>query len=380
MSARPTGDSKAGASYASVRRAHSSPARPAQTRGIAPGNVKWTTSSQHALFCAEYDISRPPSKTDVGIDWINQSILAACTAADSKPAGHAWFWPHRHHRAHAQPLPEDPFFSHHPRSPGIKRRQHKALQNTGITAVLEEVHVSRDLPVVAAATRKYLQQGVSALCAALGLAWVVRVVLNHGAELDWLYEGFYPTSSSSASAAAPASSGSATKGDDAPSTPSEDFIVAVTGGDPDASSRDQVEQGSSSSSSIIIPAVLDVVYAADEKTGVVDKHQLLRSGDGVVFVDARGGKLQKEHVQALLGYVEEQGICEGTLGERVISATEFKQFWEEFRAKENISDKVPSPYNLTTPALKLEGDTFVVCADVFSQLIAGDNPRFEDAR
>lgn len=220
--------------------------------------------------------------------------------------------------------------------------------------LMEEVCVSRDLPPPAAE----IFQGVSALCAQLGLAWVVRAVLGHGPELDHLYdEGCLPTDLDGGT-----ESGKA------------DAVIEIVAGD-----DDQPPQRGS-----VIPSQLDDVLWLDSKTRMLRQRKLPRSGDGMVIFHGAGGKLWLEHVQALLQFISETEQRVGQ-GEQVeYTAEEFGLFWRQFRTDPGLPPDVPSPYDLmpavdgvdegaepvvkfllkSTPKVK-----FQVCREVFTYLV-----------
>jgi hypothetical protein len=226
---------------------------------------------------------------------------------------------------------------------GVKVSEtHSPVARTlGITDTLEQVPVSRDLPP----SNRFLQ-GVSVLGERLGLAWVVRIVLCHGEELDWLYKGFYSDPPSSSSWG----TGTKPKGD----------------GDGDGDKQDlepKIGEGS------VIPAVINQVYTADKSATTQPAKKLLpRSGDGVIFLSAGGGLLLKEHVQALLAFIKEHKIQPND--RRALKPKHFRHFWSKFKAREGIPADVPSPYDVR-PVLCdiMPGDKFAVCTEIFRLLL-----------
>lgn len=320
----------------------------------------------HGLFLIEWIYPAADADPRISMDWINRSILSTTTLAP----GQSWFWTGpvalvafdlARTRPRAKKFRLDhvtlrdmrhamEFFALNMRNacvptpgvagsvaarfpfpvvPGVKMNevQGRVAQMLGVTEALEEVHVSREVPP---ATREF--QGVLAVGAALGLAWVVRVVLNHGVELDWLYEGLY----------------------DARESGKDDGGAAPRGGDAN-------EEGST------IPALFDLVFMKDEATGALQVRKLPRSGDGLLFLHAGGGKLWKQHVQALVKYLEEEQV--ENLEQLEIGPKGFKRFWRRFKAKENIPDDVPSPYELTPTLTDLAvGDRFLICREVIKPL------------
>jgi hypothetical protein len=117
----------------------------------------------------------------------------------------------------------------------------------------------------------------------------------------------------------------------------------------------------------VIPALLDLVFKADETTGSLQVRKLPRSGDGLLFLHAGGAKLRKQHVQALVQFLEEERIQ--SLEQIEIGPKGFKRFWRRFKVKENIPDDVPSPYELTPTLTDLAaGDRFVMCRKVIKPL------------
>ncbi|AEO69825.1 uncharacterized protein THITE_115391 [Thermothielavioides terrestris NRRL 8126] len=220
--------------------------------------------------------------------------------------------------------------------------------------LLEAVCISRDLPPPAGGTL----QGVSALCARLGLAWVVRAVLAHGEELDWLYEGFYGAASAAAVAAG--------DGDGNGGGGSDENDNKRSGGSGDT------EQGNNS-----IPTLLDEVLSLDEKTGVLQRRRLPRSGDGMVIFHGAGGRLLTEHVYALLRFIEETA---GGVEQAEHTPEKFRAFWDRLKAddSENIPADIPSPYDLMPEPSGQSGsklaERFVVCKQVFGRLVEENAP------
>ncbi|KAK4129820.1 hypothetical protein N657DRAFT_687076 [Parathielavia appendiculata] len=339
-----------------------------------------TSPLGHGLFVLEW---LPPNSTNLGMDWINRSIqhTTSLPGLHNMQPGHTWLWTgpiailsldvsqtyttatHTFTLAHvtmrdvrhaldfftlnlrnpalpAVPSPGTSRFPY-PIAQGIKVNEvHSPVARAlGVTDLLEEVHVSRGLPPTNLAL-----QGVSVLCAALGLAWVVRAVLCHGEELDWSYRGFYsdPPSFSSYHTGA---TNSKEAGD----------------GDEDA---DVTKKGS------VIPAVINVVYTADnhESTAVPGKKTLPRSGDGIVLLSASGKPLLKEHSQALLQFIQEFHIEADD--KRTFKSEDFKLFWAKFKTKQKLRADVPSPYEVHPLLCDVRpGDTFAVCTDVFRLLL-----------
>jgi hypothetical protein len=334
----------------------------------------------HGLFVLEW---LPGATTDLSMDWINRSIQHITSLSGLKP-GHTWLWTgpiiilsldvsktftsgdtsildHITMRdvRHAvdffslnlrnPAVPPLPSFESAPAPPlslpnttnrfpfpimhGIKVNEiHTPIARAlGIADLVEQVPVSRDLPPSNRAL-----QGVSALAEALGLAWVVRVVLCHGEELDWLSQGLYSD---------PRPSGRGTR-------PQAD------GDRPDTET--QTAKGS------VIPAVINEVYTAVRSSSIPHKKLLPHSGDGVIFLSAGGEPLLKEHVQALLAFVKEHRIQPDDRRTRTLNPDSFKLFWSQFKAREGIGADVPSPYDIRPVLCDLmPGDTFTICKDVF---------------
>ncbi|KAK4234254.1 hypothetical protein C8A03DRAFT_37979 [Achaetomium macrosporum] len=212
----------------------------------------------------------------------------------------------------------------------IKRNETRTplARALGITTELEEVCISRDLPPALAKE----WQGVPVLCAQLGLAWVVRAVLAHGPEMDWLYDDDYERG-------IPFGHGWRTRGG--------------------------VREG------------LNTVLHVHEETGKLGMKRLPRSGDGVVFFRADGGQLRKDHVQALLGYVDAQQKRQEAGKRAKIGEKYFKRFWEELKARGQNDAAVPSPYELRSTE---EGNgrqrteqRFLFCKEVFARLMKANS-------
>jgi hypothetical protein len=337
----------------------------------------------HGLFVLEW---LPSNCTNLGMEWINRSIQHTTSLTGLKP-GHTWLWTGpvviisldvsqtytrgntitvdhitmrdvRHGvdffsfnlRNAALPTPSSPTgttagLPNTTRFPfpivrGVKINGiHTPVARTlGVTDMLEQVPMSRDLPP----SNRFLQ-GVSVLGERLGLAWVVRVVLCHGEELDWLYKGCYSEPPSSGRSA-----GSKAKAAD---DDKEDADLTET------------EKGSA------IPAVINQVYTADKSITTNPTKKLLpRSGDGVIFLSAGGGPLLKEHVQALLSFIKEHNIQPDD--RRALKPEHFRRFWSKFKAREGLRADMPSPYDVR-PVLCdiMPGDRFAVCTDVFRLLL-----------
>jgi hypothetical protein len=104
--------------------------------------------------------------------------------------------------------------------------------------------------------------------------------------------------------------------------------------------------------------------------------KLPRTGDGIVFFRADGGRLHKEHVVALMGYADrlnEEGKKKAKIGEKY-----FRRFWEELKVRGTVAADVPSPYyepERSTEEGKGGGGgngtekKFLVCKEVFARLM-----------
>jgi hypothetical protein len=127
----------------------------------------------------------------------------------------------------------------------------------------------------------------------------------------------------------------------------------------------------------IIPPQLDLVFTLDEDTGCVAGKRFPRTGDGIVLMHAGGERLRKEHVQALVAFIKKSGMSGkyGLADEGL--EKEFRKFWNQFKAKEKVPADVPSPYDLT-PTLSgvKSGDRFLLCREVFKQLVLRARPEF----
>jgi hypothetical protein len=150
-------------------------------------------------------------------------------------------------------------------------------------------------------------------------------------------------------------------------SPESESVAPFTGHGRDGTA----EQGS------IIPPQLDLVFALDEDTGCVEGKRFPRTGDGIVLMHAGGEKLHKEHVQARVAFIKKGGVS-GTykLADEGLEK-EFRKFWTQFKAKEEVPADVPSPYDLT-PTLSgvKSGDRFLLCREVFKQLVLRARPEF----
>ncbi|KAK4041828.1 hypothetical protein C8A01DRAFT_34080 [Parachaetomium inaequale] len=325
----------------------------------------------HGLLVLEFI---PPAGTKLSMDWINKSIPAV-TAGLSPGQGWLWTGPiavvavdlsltspkenkfalehiNRRDVRHAidfftlnmrnavVPTPSPSLASPTrfplPTVPAIKLTEiHTPVARTlHITSRLQQVRVSRDV----APTGVKAYQGLPVVCSALGLAWVVRVVLCHGPELDWLYDGFYTH---------PVPSGAS---------------VVANGGD---------EGGGLEMS--VIPSGFCFVFAVDPITNAVEQKMLPRSGDGLVVMHAGGGELREEHVRAVLSYLEEKKM-DWNEGRVAIEGEgwrkDFKLFWENFKAEEKLAADFPSPYDLKPRLYGIQqGQKFVVCKELFKEVV-----------
>ncbi|KAK4097448.1 hypothetical protein N658DRAFT_561783 [Parathielavia hyrcaniae] len=326
-------------------RALTAPKSMQQTPKPQDGKHAFRTSPLgHGLFVLEW---LPSTSTNLGMDWINRSIqyTTSLNTHHMRP-GHTWLWTGpivvlsldvSKIYTQAKTIALDhvtlrdvrhalDFFSLNLRNPalpaslpspgtpgslvktsrfpypvagGVKVNEiHSPIARAmGVADLLEPVIVSRDLP----STNRELQ-GVSVLGAALGLAWVVRVVLCH-------------------------------------------------------------EKGSS-----VIPAVINAVYTADKTTATAEKKSLPRSGDGIVFLSAGGEPLLKEHVQALLEFIQEHRIEADD--KRKFKPDDFNLFWAKFRTKHKLRADMPSPYEAHPVLCDVQpGDTFALCTDTFRVLL-----------
>ncbi|KAK3904267.1 hypothetical protein C8A05DRAFT_31948 [Staphylotrichum tortipilum] len=313
----------------------------------------------HGLCLLEWTY---PSNRKVSAEWINKSIpasLSPTTANNQNITGNTWLWtgplvvlaldltdPARPQLAHAslRSLRHAlDFFALNLRNPCLASsrfphatlpavRAHDVTSSTPLARELgmsdneeqqwQEVSVSRELPPRIAR----VSQGLSAVCAAVGLAWVVRAALCHGPELGWGYE------------------------------------EGAFGGEPSGSSDVESVDGKNENR-VVFPHALDMVLVLED--GALQMRELPRTGDGLVFVHAGGRRLRREHVQALVRYVEAEGSKKVEAG-RVKG---FQKFWERFRRAEDIPEDLPSPYDVTPTLNTLrEGDRFVVCRDVIKAL------------
>ena len=322
----------------------------------------------HGLFLLEWV---PPPGAKIDTKWINRSIPAV---TNRKPGLESWLWTGSvavaafdlsKTNAKARQLtledvtPRDvrhaiDFFTHNLRNPVLlppsltsPRRFPLAavpavrLNETnpaiakwlGVKEALQEVHVARDMP-----DSLWEYQGLSVVCSLLGLAWIVRVTLCHGQELDWLYEGYY--------------------------THPVPTVAAAAAGAVDETHLDK---------GVLIPWELCLVWVVDPATGLLQKKMLPRSGDGVVMMHASGEKLRREHVRALLEYLDNDRLNRRLSRARqgpVDLKEDFRSFWKAFRLVEKLSADVPSPYDMKPSLERLrEDDRFVVCKDIFRHLV-----------
>ncbi len=291
----------------------------------------------------------------VGAEWINKSIPASLspttTNNNTAAAGKTWLWtgplailaldltnPANPQLTHAtlrtlrhaldffaltlrNPCLASPRFPY-PTLPAVRVNEITTplAREMGMGQRWQEVRIIRDLPTRVGR----VCQGLSVVAAGVGLAWVVRAVVCHGPELGWGYE----------------EGGSVSLGSSSDEDEDED--------------REKL---------LPLPLALDAVLVLDD--GVLQTRELPRTGDGLVFVHAGGRRLRREHVQALVRYLEADGIkkVEKAKGKG------FRRFWERFRRAENIPKEIPSPYDMTpTLNMLLEGDRFVVCRDVIKAL------------
>ena len=182
-----------------------------------------------------------------------------------------------------------------------------STQNHGF---IEEVSIATATPTSGSVPG---YEGLSVLCAKLGLNWVFRDAICHGPEFDWLY-------------------------------------------DPDLT----VEKGGKGKGKGgTITAVWRRIFTAPPEGGHAQRGKLLNSGDGIVVVHRTGRVIYPEHLWALMEYVGWRTDVMITRGEKEARGRDvkakmragregFERFWGEWMRGMGLERRegFPSPWDL----------------------------------